>query len=254
MSTANEPDAQGAHFTGGTTVIASRHDQRLSYTLYVPQDHTTEAAPLPLIVLQHGIARTAELHRNRWKDFAIAHRCVILAPLFPAGLTEPRKLDDFTVLAYGGIRFDEELLHIVDEVGERFNARSDRFHLHGFSAGGQFAHRFFYAHPGRLAGLSISAPGSVTPLGGDQPWWLGTADFQERFGVAIDLPALRRVPVQLVVGSRDTEALEPVGTLRRDYEEHGLAVRFDLVPGAAHEEGELTPAAQEFMADLLLRQ
>src|ERR1700712_1870232 len=116
MTTTAEPDSQGAHFLGGTPFFASRHDQRFSYALYVPKDHTPTAAPLPLVVVQHGTGRSAELYRDQWKEFAIEHRCVILAPLFPAGIVEQRELHSFKFLEYQGIRFDEELLHTVDEV------------------------------------------------------------------------------------------------------------------------------------------
>lgn len=275
MSTTTESDSQGAHFVGGTPFFASRHDQRLQYALYVPKDHTPDAAPLPLVVIQHGTGRSAELYRDAWKGFAIEHRCVILTPLFPAGLVEPRELHSFKFLEYQGIRFDEELLHIVDEVGEGFNAEIESFYLHGFSGGGQFAHRFFYAHPDRLAGVSIGAPGRITQLDESLPWWLGTGGFAERFGITIDLDALRRVPVQMIVGGDDVETweinnpggpnwmdgvektggtrVERLETLRANFEANGIEVRFDVVPGVAHKGTEVIPVVQEFMADLLSR-
>ncbi|WP_329453933.1 alpha/beta hydrolase [Streptomyces sp. NBC_01497] len=273
MTSATEPDSQGAHFVGGTPFFASRHDQRLSYALYVPKDHTAQADPLPLVVIQHGTGRSAELYRNNWKQFAIDHGCVILTPLFPAGLVEPGELHSFKFLEYKGTRFDHELLHIVDEVGERFNTETERFLLHGFSGGGQFAHRFYYAHPDRLAGVSIGAPGRITQLDDSLPWWLGTGGFKEQFGVDIDLPALRRVPVQLVVGGEDTETweinnaggpnwmdgvektgrtrIERLEVLRASFEAQGVTARFDVVPGVAHKGSLVMPVVQEFMADLL---
>jgi dienelactone hydrolase len=275
MTSSTQPHAQGAHFVGRTPFFASRHDQRLLYALYVPKDHTAAAAPLPLVVLQHGTARSAESYRNRWEPFAVEHRCVVLAPLFPAGIGTPGELHNFKFLRYGDIRFDEELLHIVEEVGERFNTVTDRFYLHGFSGGGQFVHRFFYAHPGRLAGLSVGAPGRITQLDDTLPWWLGTADFEERFGVRPDVEAMRRVPVQMVVGSEDTEGweinnpgdpnwmdgvektgatrIERIETLRRSFEANGIAVRFDVVPGAGHRGSQVSPAVEEFFAGLLRR-
>ncbi|WP_030901631.1 hydrolase [Streptomyces sp. NRRL F-5126] len=275
MTQALPSDAEHAHFVGGTPFFASRHDQRLSYALYVPKDHTAQAAPLPLVVIQHGTGRSAELYRDRWKEFARAHRCIILTPLFPAGLGRPGELHNFKFLKYEDMRFDEELLHIVDEVGELFNARSERFVLHGFSGGGQFVHRFAYVHPGRLAGLSIGAPGRITRLDDSLPWWLGVADFKDHFGATIDLDALRRVPVQMVVGAEDTDTweinnpgdsnwmdgvektgatrIERLRTLRDDFERQGIEVRFDLVPGVGHEGVGVAPAVQEFVADVLAR-
>ncbi|MCR6483064.1 alpha/beta hydrolase [Amycolatopsis sp. OK19-0408] len=265
--------SERAHFVGGTPFFASQHDQRLFYALYVPKDHTPAAEPLPLVVIQHGTGRSAELYRDRWKEFAIERRCVILTPLFPAGLMEPGELHSFKFLEYRGLRFDEELLHIVDEVAAGFNVRPDRFYLHGFSGGGQFAHRFCYAHPDRLAGVSIGAPGRITQLDESLPWWLGTGGFEERFGIRIDLDALRRVPVQMVVGAEDTESWEimnPGGpnwmdgveetgdtrvarleTLRDNFVSQGIPVRFDVVPGVAHRGTGVVPVVQDFFGGLL---
>ncbi|MEW2500626.1 alpha/beta hydrolase [Amycolatopsis sp. CA-161197] len=273
MTTTTEPDSQGAHFVGATPFFASGHDQRLSYGLFVPTDHTPEAAPLPLVVVQHGTGRSAERYRDQWADFATRHRCVILAPLFPAGIGKRRELHSFKFLEYDGIRFDEELLHIVEEVGEEFNTETETFFLHGFSGGGQFAHRFFYAHPGRLAGISIGAPGRITQLDDSLPWWLGTGGFREKFGIELDLAALRRVPVQMVVGSADVETweinnaggpnwmdgvektgrtrIERIETLRDSFERSGLSVRFDVVPGVAHQGSRVIPVVQDFFAGLL---
>jgi predicted peptidase len=275
MATTTEPDSQGAHFLGATPFFASRHDQRLSYALYVPKDHTPDAAPLPLVVIQHGTGRSAEAYRDRWKQFAIDHRCVILTPLFPAGVIEPGELHSFKFLEYKGIRFDHELLHIVDEVSDGFNTETETFCLHGFSGGGQFAHRFFYAHPDRLAGVSIGAPGRITRLDDTLPWWLGTGGFAERFGVAIDLDAMRRVPVQMVVGGDDVQTweinnvggpnwmdgvektgrtrIERLETLRAGFAANGIDVRYDVVPGVGHRGSGVIPVVQEFMADLLSR-
>jgi pimeloyl-ACP methyl ester carboxylesterase len=268
-----EPDSQGAHFVGRTPFFASRHDQRLSYALFVPREHRSDAPALPLVVIQHGTGRSAERYRNEWSDFGAEHRCVILTPLFPAGIVEPGELHSFKFLEYQGIRFDEELLHIVDEVGERFNTQTDRFYLHGFSGGGQFAHRFLYAHPDRLAGVSIGAPGRITQLDDALPWWLGTGGFRERFGQAVDIEAMRSVPIQMVVGADDVETweinnvggpnwmdgaektgrtrIERIETLRDNYRRHGLAVRFDVVPGVAHRGTGVIPVVQEFIADLM---
>lgn len=268
-------DAQGAYFAGKTPFFASRHDQRLSYTLYVPKEHTAQARPLPLVVVQHGTGRSAELYRNQWTQFAIDNGCVILAPLFPAGLVEPGELHSYKFLEYEGTRFDEALLRIVEEVGERWNTETDQFLLHGFSGGGQFAHRFAYAHPRRLAAVSIGAPGRITQLDDSLPWWLGTGGFEERFGVKIDTAALRELPVQMIVGAEDIETweinnaggpnwmdgvektgrtrIERLHVLRESFEAQGIQVRFDLVPGVGHRGTGVIPAVQAFMADILGR-
>ncbi|WP_426245021.1 alpha/beta hydrolase [Nocardioides sp. LHG3406-4] len=271
--TAAEPDAPTSAFyqRGGVPFTASQYDQRLSYCLYVPRDLDIEDAPL--VVVQHGTARTAAKYRDDLRPFADANRAVILAPLFPAGLIDPSDLHNFKFIEYGGIRFDDALLAIVDEVAARFPVSADRFYLHGFSGGGQFAHRFFYLHPDRLAGVSIGAPGRITQLDDALPWWLGTQDFEKRFGRPADIEAMRRVPVQMVVGADDIETweinnpgesnwmdgvektgstrIERLRTLERNFAAHGIDVRFDMVPGVAHRGSLILPAVEPFFAELI---
>lgn len=254
------------YHSGPTAFFASQRDQRFSYCLYVPSAHRNATEPLPLLVLIHGTQRMAERYRDAYRSFAEDHDCVVLAPLFPAGIGEPGDLHGFKRLSFRGIRFDQVLLDIVDEVEQRYRVRADRFLLHGFSGGGQFAHRFAYLHAEKLAALSIGAPGRVTRIDPDVPWWLGTADLRERFGKDLDLDALRAVPVQMIVGAEDTqtwEIAEPevdaggdtriarLTSLRRNFEGHGISVRFDLVPRVGHRGLELQGSVQRFLSEVL---
>ncbi|MDL5160528.1 alpha/beta hydrolase [Actinomycetospora termitidis] len=266
-------DPTGFYRSGSTPFVAAQVDQRFSYTLHVPRAHRTTSTPLPLVVVVHGTARTAELYRNTLVEFAEQHGCVVMAPLFPAGIEDPDDLHNYKFIAYRGIRFDQVLLGMVDEVGERYRVRTDKFLLHGFSGGGQFTHRFLYLHPDRLAAASIGAPGRITMLDPTNPWWLGTADLAERFGQDIDLDAARRVAVQMVVGEQDVETWEinnPGGTnwmpgadaagatrverlraLHHNFAEHGIEARFDLVPGVGHNGLQMLPTVQDFLGRVL---
>jgi hypothetical protein len=224
-------------------------------------------------VMQHGTARTATRYRDAMIDFAEEQRLVVLAPLFPAGIIDPDDLHNFKFLEYRGIRFDLVLLAMVDEVSRRVPLETERFLLHGFSGGGQFAHRFLYAHPHRLLAASIGAPGRVTLLDDSTPWWLGTRDFARIFGAAPDVEEIRKVPIQLVVGDLDTEGweinnpqdsnwlpglekqgrtrIERLRTLQRNLEDHGIATRFDLVPGAGHQGVQVLDEVRDFFRAVL---
>lgn len=252
-------------------ITASQYDQRLGYCLYVPEDLGGERAPL--VVIQHGTERNAAIYRDRLRTFADENRVVVLAPLFPAGIIDPDDLHNYKFIDYKGIRYDHALLAMVDEVAARCPVAPEKFYLHGFSGGGQFAHRFFYLHPDRLAGLSIGAPGRVTQLDDGLPWWLGTKDVEERFGRPVDLDALRRVPVLMVIGEDDVETweinnpgesnwmdgaeqtggtrIERLRTLERNFLAHGIDVRFESVPGVAHRASLVLPVVKDFFAGLI---
>lgn len=266
-------DPTGFYHSGATPIFASAADQRFHYCLYVP------AAPVagrPLVVIVHGTGRSGPQYRDAFAGFAEEHGCVVLAPIFPAGIDDPEDLHNYKFIDYHGIRFDRILLAMVDEVTERYGQYGldgTRFLLQGFSGGGQFAHRFFYLHPHRLAGVSIGAPGRITRLDDTRPWWLGTAGFAERFGTPIDHAALRRVPVQMAVGDQDVQTweinnpggsnwmdgaettgrtrIERLRTLQANFADHGIAVRFELVPGVAHDGMGVLPAVRDFFTALL---
>lgn len=261
------------YYTAATTLFASRFDQRFSYCLYVPTAHDFDGDPLPLLVLQHGTGRRGPQYRDEFAGYAEANHCVVLAPLYPAGIGDPDDLHNFKFLRYGDIRFDTVLLEIVGEVAERFNVDADRFLLHGFSGGGQFAHRFFYLHPDRLAGVSIGAPGRITRLDYTKDWWVGLRNCAEIFGREPDVDAMRRVPVQMVVGTHDVETweinnpgdsnwmegagdagrtrIERLRTLESDFVAHGIEVRFDTVEGIAHEPMRVLEPVKQFFTQLL---
>lgn len=245
---------------GRTPVFASRVDPRIGYCLYVPRGHmhhARESAPRSLLVAVHGSHRDVTDTRERFVEFAERHDVVVLAPLFPAGLTGPNDLDSYKLLD-AGFRADRSLLALVDEVGERWNVRTDTFHLYGFSGGGQFAHRFSYLHPDRLASVTVGAPGRPTLIDPTRPWWQGTGDIAELFDTRLDLAALRKIPTSLVIGELDTVPPLPgaptrrqsISTLWENWREHGVTSKLIVVPGAAHDSAAATAAAVSILETL----
>lgn len=269
------PGRLGFYDRGNTPYFASRLDPRFSYCLYVPEDHDANEK-LDLVVLVHGTARWAEHYRSAFTGFCDKNRAIVLAPLFPAGVTGPGELSSYKLLRDGGIAYDQVLLDMVAEVVERYPLRDKRFLLHGFSGGGHFAHRFLYLHPESLLGVSIGAPGIVTLLDPEHDFWVGTRDFETRFGKMLDVAAIRRVAVHMVIGGEDKETweirltpsdswwmagaerlaeanrLERMAALRASLEAKGIAVRQDIVPGAGHNGMLMLEAVRNWMADTLL--
>jgi pimeloyl-ACP methyl ester carboxylesterase len=257
-------------------LTASQVDQRLSYCLYVPTTYDPDAEPAPLAVLMHGTGRAAEHYRAGFADFAERTGCVLLAPLFPAGIGTPGEINNFKYFSYAGIRFDEVVLAMVDEVSQLYRIRSEKFLLFGFSGGGHFTHRFLYLHPERLLAATIGAPGVVTLPDETAPWPAGLSDVDTLFGIRPDWALVRQVPVQLVIGDRDTEtweiSLKPdmpgwiagvndvgvtrlakMAVLREKLEGLGVSVRQDIVPGVAHDGLKMFPTVQTFFTDILGR-
>lgn len=266
----------GFYDRGRTPYFASRMEPRLCYCLYVPREYDGQGGEaFDLVVLVHGTARSAETYRNFFEDFAERERAIILAPLFPAGMSAPGELSSYKLMRDGDIAYDLVLLDMVAEVAERYRLRSDRFLLHGFSGGGHFAHRFLYIHPERLMGVSIGAPGIVTLLDPDHDFWVGVRNFEAIFGTALDIEAMRRVPVHMVIGGEDTETweirltpedswwmpgaeslaeanrLQRMAALRESLESCGIAVRHDIVPGAGHDGRAMVSVVQHWFSTVL---
>lgn len=260
---------------GMTAIYASQVDQRFSYGCYIPESYKEDGETrYPLTVLVHGSTRDVDMLRHQFVDFAEEHQTILLAPLFPCGIEEPGDMHNYKRIAYRGIRYDLILLAMVEEVATTYRLDSGRFLLHGFSGGGQFAHRFFYLHPERLSAVSIGAPGVVTLLDPDKPWWVGTGGAAQVFGRDPDLAEMRKVPVQMVIGGDDIETwdvtvgpasgnwmegindsgetrIDRLRALQKNFKDHGISVRFDVVPGVEHIGYLVHPPVKDFFAEVL---
>ncbi|KAF7309535.1 Peroxisomal-coenzyme A synthetase [Mycena indigotica] len=191
--------------SGKTPFFASTFDPRFSFCLYIPAAHKFNGTRLPLLVAVHGTRRNVGGMINHLKTFSEKQGIAVLCPLFPAGIIEPTDLHNYKNIIYHDIRFDHILLAMLEQAAGIWSIETGRFFLHGFSGGGQFAHRFLYLYPYRLLGVSIGAPGSITLPVTDHLWPKGVSNIDELFGVAVDWEAIVRVPVQVIVGEKDTE-------------------------------------------------
>ena len=261
---------------GATPVYASKRDPRFSYCLYVPHDLETSGVRPELVVAMHGTGRGFTGYRDAFEAFARWNHCIVLAPLFPIGVLGDGYRDGFKYMREGEIRYDHALLAMVEEVAQRYGLAFDRFALFGYSGGGHFAHRFLLLNPKRLWAVSIGAPGSVTLLDPTRDWWVGTRNLHTLFGVEPDLPAMREVAVQMVVGAADLDTWEithreggrnwmpgandagrtrpeRLASLRDSFVAAGIDVRFDLVPNMAHDGLRAVPKVEDFLAGVLAK-
>lgn len=255
--------------TGFFPFQACRVDRRFSYGVYVPAGYTrARAGEFRILVAVHGSERAPETARALCAELADDTGCIVLAPLFPVAVTDDEEVHNYIYLQYRGIRYDQVLLAMVDEVRARFGLPVHRFWLAGFSGGGQFAHRFMYLHAARLAAVSVGAPGIVNTLDVSRDWFVGVRDVPALFGQQVDRPGLRGMPVQVVVGAGDTDTgivVAPPSVLYRDgvndsggtrvqrahflhrlLLDAGVNAYLDVVPGAAHSAAHVQLAVNAF--------
>lgn len=271
------PDAGlGRYERGATPIFSYARDPRFGYCLYVPSGFEESRSDFDLVVTVHGTARSLTHYRDKFADFARFTDHVVLAPLFPIGPLGDDNAHGYKVLREGKLRYDHILLGMVAEVAGRLKTSFEKFKLFGFSGGGQFAHRFSLLHPERLDAVSMGAPGSLTLLDNSKPWFVGTGDCATLLGKAVDVPAVRAVPAQIIVGAVDldssdimypqtsvqyVEGINDSGTTRVEraqslydmYRNNGIPARLDLVKGAAHDVDKVIPTVQDFFRDVKKR-
>lgn len=254
---------------GWTPLIEWDKDARFSYGLYAPQ------TPQVLCIFVHGTNRDFLTPREGLIEFAEAHNALIMTPLFPTGLLYRDDVDSYKDVRADGFRYDDALFGIIEQVGTRYPISGSRFLLGGFSGGAQFAHRFFMLYPENVIALSLAAPGRVTLLDDRYDGWVGTRDFEQRYGQPLNIDAMRRVHVHMVVGSDDVEdmTLTPdqryytpdaavlgrtrIARLRAlcdSYERQGIEVVFESVLNAEHNVKALMPSVSAFFSQQLGQQ
>lgn len=262
---ADLPDAHPGRrlLTGRTPFFVAPTEPRCSYCVYVPRGRAPETE-MSVVVGVHGTGRNVGALREGLIPFAERHNLIVVTPLFPAGIDDPDDVHNYKAIDAHGIRFDLVLLEILEQVRVRWNAQVDKVMLCGHSGGGQFAHRFLYLHPDRLAAVAVSAPGCVTLLDNSLTWPEGTGDSQQRFGITVEPEAVARVPVLLVIGSEDDGRADLAATgypgrsrpeqldrLAESLTGHGTVTRKVEVPGVGHSAAGTQPPIVDFFAGLL---
>lgn len=260
---------------GKATIYASRIDARFPYALFVPyRFDQMDRAQTTILIAMHGTGRTQLTYRDLFSEFAEWHNCIVVAPLFPAGVLGDRNLHGYKFIEEGDIRYDRVLIGIIDEIADRYEVNGGKVLMFGFSGGAHFTHRFTILHPERIRAASVGAPGAVTLIDPQRPWWVGTSDVEKRFGVLIDPRAYQGLPMHFVVGGADTETweitrladdpyympgcnnsgatrIDRIRTLAASFEQAGAKVRLEIVPGKTHDEGPMARRAREFFHDVL---
>lgn len=188
------------------------------YHLYVPKKGGWGA---PILVAVHGISHRAKEKARAFRDMAERYGIVVLAPLFsrqsfPAyqrlGVTQ-KKVPLFP---------DQILNVIIDEVGLKTGARTERVYLFGYSAGGQFVHRYAMLHPEKVHAVAMGAPGWYTSPEPKAPFPLGLHIKPGMRQLRLEPKKFLRIPMAVFVGEHDDQRDESLKQSSRIDAQQGL--------------------------------
>lgn len=126
------------------------------YQMYFPDGWGKDSK---LLVCIHGISRRYKQQIRLLMKYASKNDTVLVAPYF-----SDRHYHSFQRHDVGsdGLRSDQVLDNILNDISNRHDINANKFDLFGFSAGAQFAHRYAYRNPDKIARLTICAAGWYT--------------------------------------------------------------------------------------------
>ena len=221
------------------------------YRVHVPDCYNPEEkTPLELMIIIHGAGCAVEKYVEVTQEWADLHKVAVLAPLFPSGLIDHDDFNSYKLLSYDGIRYDFVLLAMIQEMMKRYpGVKGERFLLFGHSGGGQYVNRFYLVHPDKLKAVSISAPGRPTFIDFETDYFWGIRNFRQLFDKDFDLAAVRKVPVQIMVGGKDvkyigespygTNRVERMKSLLKNFQANGVQhTELEIIPGIEHVDGD----------------
>lgn len=191
--------AKGEWSTATSRILTrSLQDERsVRYLLYVPG---TGGLGAPVFVSVHGVSRNAREHAVSFAPYCEKYGVVLVVPIFSQD-----QFPDYQRLGREGkgLRADLALDAILAEVAATTGAAAAHFHLFGYSGGAQFAQRYTFAHPHRIAGAVIAAAGWYTFPDPSLRFPYGIRPTRKLPGARFDAEEFLSVPMTLIVGASD---------------------------------------------------
>lgn len=164
----------------------------------------------PVVLVMHGMSRTAEKERDTWEELARENRFLLIVPEFsqrdfpgsrnynlgnlsgPEGQPVSRELWTFSAIE-----------PLFDNVKKRYRMTTPSYSIFGHSAGAQFVHRFLFLFDGARVERAVAAnAGWYTMPDFNIPYPYGLADSRvtpEKLRHALGLP------LTVLLGDRDTD-------------------------------------------------
>ncbi|MGH8773057.1 MAG: alpha/beta hydrolase family protein, partial [Burkholderiales bacterium] len=181
-------------FSGTLLVRSLVSDPGQWYFLYLPRCDWKDA---PIVVSVHGITRNAYEHAMLFAPYAERHGVILIAPLFTRERHRRyQRLGREREVA----RADVVLDNIIADTCVLTRGQAHKVYLFGYSGGGQFVHRYAFAHPGRVAAIVIGAAGWYTFPDREMPYPQGIRSAAFEFDPAEFLT----IPATVFVGENDT--------------------------------------------------
>jgi poly(3-hydroxybutyrate) depolymerase len=185
--------------------ISWRGKQRV-YSLFVPTDVAPDRK-LPLVLTLHGSGRNGETLVSKWKDLAEKEKIVLVGP------------DSLDSVHWSSPGDGPLFLHdLVEHVASKYPIDGRRVYLFGHSAGAVFALQMAALESEYFAAAAVHA-GSI------EPGYFSLLDY-----------AARKIPYQIVIGTRDAFfPLEAVQATRDALKARGFPVEYVELSGHTHD-------------------
>ena len=195
---------------GRIVVRSLRTDPSQEYLVFVP---ATAAPDARVLVSVHGISRNAHEQACVFAEPCTSRGVVLVVPIFTA---ERHRNYQRLGRKPRSSRADLLLNRFLEEVAALTGADVTQFHLFGYSAGAQFAHRYVMAHPHRVTRAVIAAAGWYTFPDPGRRFPYGLRPNRALKDLRFDPEQFLRVPVDVLVGEQDLGSVKLRRTERLD--------------------------------------
>ncbi|NQT86397.1 dienelactone hydrolase family protein, partial [bacterium] len=190
---------RGATHAHGEELCTLKSDPSQEYYVYLPSDHDPEKTYW-LFVGVHGLGGKGKGALG-WAKFADEGQCIVVGPTFKGTYQFPSTSN--TV--------GKNMIAIFKEMSRKYKLQR-KFFLTGFSAGGQFSHRFALAMPQLVLACAPHSPGS---------WSKPNAK-------------ARAVPFVVTCGEADTSRIDIAKTFVQQCKQLGYQVTSEWYEGVGH--------------------
>lgn len=148
----------------------------------------------------HGVSLNADSHISLLAPTAKRLGLILVAPLFAR-----ERFPEYNLFGaeHQNSRGDLQFQRILAEVARVTGESTQRIFLCGYSAGGQFAHRYCLAYPEQIRAAVICSPGYYTFPTFDIPYPYGLQGMGETLGHPIDVDRFLSLPMLVNVGDQD---------------------------------------------------